>query len=451
MGKSPPGNKSFYALRGYFQTLAGNTDLCYSRARDKAFARHHTRSGKSSMQDIELKLFLALLRAGILGKKLDPEQIAAMPESWDVEKLVNLALRHDVLLPVYAALAGAEDPGLRQLKKELRALYAPRFAKSVNQECEGEALLDAFEQAGMDCIPLKGWVLRRYYADSLSRSMSDMDVLVRHYEHRSIMRVMRDLGYEGDGRSAWKHENFRKKPYMKVELHRRLTDDSGVIREWEKRMWSRCHPEEGRQHVLRMSHEDFYIHHMLHMEEDFRHGTLGFRRIADTWLLLRVCPEMDRGYLEDELRRMGILEFVRRAEKLARVCFEGEESDADSETLLCYAEQNSISGSEHSYQLGRMAMRSGGKLRKARLRSAWEAVFLPYDRMKAQFPVVEKHPVLLPWCWTKRLLRLAKSPVHSLKKLNSAGVSQQELDELRMVLQAGGVLPREEEERARNG
>ena len=408
-------------------------------------------AGTEIMQDIELKLFLELLRAGILGQKPDPEQIAALPESWDVEKLVNLALRHDVLLPVYAALAGAEDPGLRQLKKELRALYAPRFAKSVNQECEGEALLNAFEQAGMDCIPLKGWVLRQYYADPLSRSMSDMDILVRHYEHRSIMRVMRNLGYEGDGRSAWKHENFRKKPYMKVELHRRLTDDSGVIREWEKLMWSRCRPEEGRQHVFRMSDEDFYIHHMLHMEEDFRHGTLGFRRIADTWLLLRSCPEMDRCYLENELQSMGILSFVHRAEQLAKVCFEGKEPDAESETLLRYAEQNSISGSEHSYQLGRMAMRSGGKLRKARLRSAWEAVFLPYDRMKAQFPVVEKHPVLLPWCWLRRLLRFAKTPAHSLKKLNSTGISQQELDELRIVLQAGGVLPKEEEEGGRDG
>ena len=73
--------------------------------------------------------------------------------------------------------------------------------------------------------------------------------------------------------------------------------------------------------------------------------------------------------------------------------FEGEEADADSEILLRYAENNSISGAEHSYQLGRMALRSGGNLRQARLKSVWEAVFLPYDRMKAQFPVVEKNQI----------------------------------------------------------
>ena len=393
----------------------------------------------------ELALFLELLRAGILGEKPDRERIECLPESWDVKQVYDLALRHDVVLTVYAALSGAEHPGLRQLKKLLHSCYAPRFAKAVNQACEGEAILDTMEREGMDCIPLKGWVLRQYYADPLSRSMSDLDILVRRYEHRAVMRLMRGLGYEGESISAWKHENFRKMPYMKVELHRRLTDDSGLIRDWEKQMWSRIRPEEGKSHVFRMADEDFYLHHMLHMEEDFRHGTLGFRRIADTWLLLRSCPEMDRSYLEEQLRRMGVWEFACRAEKLARVCFDGEAPDGDSEALLEYAERNSISGTEHSYQLGRMALRSDGKLGQARLRSIWEAVFLPYDRMKAQFPVVEKYPILLPFCWAGRLLRLAMVPVRSLKKLNPSGVSQQKLDEMRRVFRAGGVLPKEKE------
>ena len=394
-------------------------------------------------QQAELALFFALLRAGMLGERPELRPFAGQWAAIDPQVLRTLALRHDVVLPIYAALDGAEEPVLRQLKKSLKSLYAPRFAKAVNQSAEGECLLQCFEEKGIDCIPLKGWRLRQLYADPLNRSMNDLDILVRHYEHGPMKRLMESQGYSGESLSAWKHENYKKPPYMNVELHRRLTDDSGAVRDWEGRMWSRCRPEPGFAHILRMADEDYYFHHLIHMFGDFQHGMLGFRRVADTWLLLRCCPDMDRELLEKELRAAGILEFALRMERLARVCMEGESPDADTELLLEYAADNSVSGSENSYQLSRMAVMSGEKLGRARLTSLRNAVFLPYDRMKAQFPVVEKHPVLLPFCWIWRLLRLALYPARSLQKLKTGKVSQQELEEMRRVLRAGGALPEE--------
>ncbi len=396
------------------------------------------------MSSRDLEVFLALARAGMLGERPRLPEPGEAAEPWDARQVARLALLHDMVLTVYAALGEAEDPGLRQLKKELRPLYAPRFAKAVNQDAEGSALLDALEREGFDCIPLKGWLLRRLYADPLSRSMNDLDILVRNYEHKRMLRLMEGLGYEGERLSAWKHENFKKPPYMNVELHRRLTDDSGLIRAWEAEMWERCRPEEGCSHVFRMAEEDFYLYHLIHMAEDLRHGTLGFRRIADTWLLLRSWPDMDRDELDRKLRELGLEVFARRMEKLARVCMDGESPDADTELLLRYAAENSIAGRENSYQISRMATMSEGGLRRGKFKSLWNAVFLPYDRMKAQFPVVEKHPVLLPFCWGARLLRMASFPGRSLRKLKTGSLTREELDEMRRVLRAGGILPETE-------
>ncbi|MBR5094496.1 MAG: nucleotidyltransferase family protein [Oscillospiraceae bacterium] len=393
--------------------------------------------------DMQLALFLALLRAGILG---EGPALAPFADRWAEirpAEIRDLALRHDVLVTVYTALDGAEEPALCQLKKELKRIYAPRFAKAMNQDCEGTALLDAFEEAGVDCIPLKGWSIRRLYADPLSRSMSDLDILVRDYGHARMMRLMEELGYTGESLSAWKHENYRKDPYMKVELHRRLTDDVGAARDWEARMWSRCRPAEGCTHVFEMAPEDLCVHHLLHMREDFTHGTLGFRRIADLWLLQRKYPDLDRALLERELASLDLGPFTRKMESLAAVCFEDLSADEDTEVLLRFASDNSISGAKKTYQLGRMAMMSRGGLRSARLRSIWNAIFLPYERMRAQYPAIEEHPILLPFCWAKRLLGLALSPEHYWKRLKSADITEEDLDEMRRVLRAGGVLPQE--------
>lgn len=97
------------------------------------------------------------------------------------------------------------------------------------------------------------------------------------------------LHYTSDGESSWMHDNSRKKE-ITVEMHKRLSDDSDVIAEWENGIWDRTVLIEG--HIYKMSLEDYYIFHFVYLYKDFRNGSLGLRRIVDSWLLQKESVNM---------------------------------------------------------------------------------------------------------------------------------------------------------------
>ena len=395
---------------------------------------------QTSAMSPELEVFFAMLRAGILGEEPKLDASREQSASLDLALIRKLAILHEVVLPVYTALAAVEEPALQRLKTELRSAYAPAFAKSINQSGEGEALIDALDRAGIDCIPLKGWKLRELYADPCTRGMTDLDILIRRYNFEQLRAVLEAQGFHAEKHSSWKHDSFEKKPYMNVELHKRLTDDSAGIRRWESRIWSACTPEPGKKHVFQMSREDFYIFHILHMEKDFKNGALSFRRLADTWLLWKKWPDMDRTVIGKQLRGMGAADFAGRMEKLALRCFENGPGDPNTEILLRYAAETGITEDQKTrYKLGRMAALSEGSVRGAKLSSLRKALFLPMDRMKAQFPVLERYPALLPYFWLKRILYFLKRPKNRLKQLDYRGISQEQLEDMRKVFAAGGL------------
>lgn len=398
------------------------------------------RTGEEEMKDLDFRLVMCLLRAGMTGETPDLDAFAEHWEEISVKRVAEIAARHDVVLTVYLPLGSAELPFFAQLKRALRLPYGPSLAKTIEQDGEGQVVLDALERAGIDHMPLKGWVMRSYYADPLSRSMMDLDILVRNYRYEQIRSVMQEAGYRSNGSSPWKHDGFLKEPYMNVEIHKRLTDSSGKIRAWENGVWERSVPVQGTEHRSSMSEEDLYIFHLVHMYKDFKNGALGLRRVADLWLLRRKMDASCVAGAQARLAQMGLGLFAERMAELAAVCFDGKAADPDCETLLRFMAGGAVFTDPQRHKLGRMASSAGGHFTAAKLRAIRDTVFLPVERMRAQFPILERWPILLPACWLKRALRAAAHPVENLRGLDYSGLSKEQYEEMCQILRAGGVL-----------
>jgi hypothetical protein len=167
-------------------------------------------------------------------------------------------------------------------------------------------------------------------------------------------------------------------------------------------------------------------------------GMLGLKRILDTWLLQKT--EKDDALVRRELESMGLSLFHERMVALSYAAMGEKEMDDNSLLLLEHALRHGVYGSGISYKAGRAARLADGSLQKGRLRSVIAAVFLPFDRMKAHYPVLEKRPILLPWCWLKRIKsHLNGNLRQKWQRMELKGLRQEDVDEMRRFFEAGGV------------
>jgi len=263
------------------------------------------------------------------------------------------------------------------------------------------------------------------------------DILVKPYNFHTIKSVMEKLDFSAGTESSWKHDSFKKKE-VHVEMHKRLTDDSEAIQEWEKGIWDRSEAVDG--NIYRMSPEDYYIFHFIHLHKDFMNGSLGLRRIVDTWLLQRQSVDME--VVKTGLEKFGMWKFHNSMVHLSRVTMGDEDMDDASELLLAHAFTHGIYGSGKSYKAGRIAaMSKSGSIKVGKLKSALVAIFLPYKRMTAQFPILEKWPILLPCCWAKRIVRLLKGNRKKYSRmLDYSDVQPEDYEEMKRFFEAGGVV-----------
>ena len=345
-------------------------------------------------------------------------------DSLYVAKIVE---SNGILLTVYNQLP--ED-----VKNRFHKVYLAAIKQAVVQEHEGENILRALSDAGINCIGLKGWELRKLYPSTTMRQMADLDILVRQYDYDKIRGIMTCLDFSAGTESNWKHDGYKKKE-VHVEMHKRLTDDSDVIQAWEKTIWDRVSVVDA--NICKMSPEDYYIFHFVHLHKDFMNGSLGLRRIADTWLLQQ--HPVDISFVQEILGSFGMWKFHEKMVKLSRAAMGDEPVDEDSEILLTHAFTHGIYGSGKSYKVGRIVS-MGDDLKSGKFKSKFAAVFLPYKRMKAQYPKLGKYPFLLPYYWVKRIARYSKRGLKKNRsRLDYSDISEADYLEMERFFIAGGV------------
>ena len=343
------------------------------------------------------------------------------------QEMRDTVLKNGILLTVYKELPAV-------LREELKLKYTAGLKQSILQDHYGNMIINGIIETGTDCIPLKGWELRKFYPNPQMRMMADIDFLVKPYDFSSIRFVMEGLGFTGEKETPWKHDTFIKDE-VSVEIHKRLTDDSANVQKWENDLWARA--EKKGEHLFSMSAEDFYIFHFVHLLKDFKNGKLGLRRIVDTWLLVSRSSQI--GSAKETLDDFGMLDFHDRMIKTARAAMGEEDIDDDIGLLLSHAFKYGIFGTDENYKVGRIASMGNG-LRAGKIRSALAAVFLPYDRMKAHFPILKEHPVLLPYYWIKRILGyLGNGFLKNAKRLDYSNIDEDLFRYMKKVFRAGGL------------
>lgn len=384
--------------------------------------------GKRSNQP-NSDLLIDLIRAALLG-----EELAAVPQGASPQEAAALISRQGLTCLVYPAVA--KTPRMAPLRSLLEKEYLMEVSKITNQEHEISKWLDAAEAAGLDCIPLKGYLLRKLYPSFLMRSMTDMDVLMRGMDRPAVRSWMEGMGYEAEATHALSHhDNYMKKPWMYMELHTHLMKPRPGRDELEQKIWSHATLMPGRSHIYQMKHEDFYIFHLLHLHKHFISRGVGLKSVVDIFVFNRhYGSTLDREYLLSELELLGIREFALSMEQLSRMLLGDEPATEELKLVADYMADSGSFGTSENFHAIRLAKDTA---KDNKLRYKLKLLFPGVKEMSKQYPSVLKVPFLLPFYWVARIFRrLFRGKGNGI---DVDQISDEKLDALRYVFRVTGA------------
>lgn len=338
---------------------------------------------------------LTVLRAVINGRTAPPP-----PEGVDLKEVYELADAHRLAPMAYHGLylAGLDGEGLAPF----RAAHRSEVKLSALLGSEFRRIADKLESAGIEYCPLKGYFTRELYPDPAMRTMSDIDIMIHAEDSERIREIMDGMGY-GCLRYMLDDDDKYKRPGLLVEFHRALDSDGLGDPSYYRDPWRLTEPAGGHMRRLRVS--DAYLYTAAHALKHFMSSGTGLRSLLDICLYMTKAP-IDREYVDEAAKEMGMSRFLRSMEKAAAAAFCGAEADADTREILDFMIGSGVIGSRDTLITSNM-MRSGAENGGTKLSYFMKLLFPPFRSMKLRYPVLRDAPALLPVMHIRRLLELA--------------------------------------------
>lgn len=342
---------------------------------------------------------LTLLRCAVTGEAL------ALPDGFDWEAAQPYIRQHQIGALIFeGAVNCGVDKTLPQMQR-LFQLYCKNLMVSEGQMRAVDRLYEAFEQAGVDYMPVKGCNMKRRYPKPELRTMGDADILIKLEQYGRIRPIMKDLGYEEVLESD--HELIWRTKFLELELHKRLIPsyNKDYFRYFGDG-WQLAKVHNGTRWA--MTPEDEYIYLFTHFAKHYRDGGIGLRHVLDLWVYERSVPALDEDYVEQELNKLQLLEFRQNISRLIKNWFCGEEMDEKTAFISEFVFDSGSWGSKANKEAasGARDTRDAGSVCKGKILRTRKILFPPVLGMKQKYPVLRKVPALLPVFWVVRWVEI---------------------------------------------
>ena len=338
----------------------------------------------------------SLVKSALTGEK------AEVSENFDWANALNTAKKHQIVPLIYYGIMYSEIEAPKDIFAETENITYQCIAVNHNQLYELEKLYRAFEESGIEYMPLKGAVMKCFYPKPEMRTMGDADILIKPLQYEKIRGTMQGLGFREILESD--HEFVWDKKTIHIELHKRLIPSYNKdYYAYYGEGWSFARPENKSR--FKLSDEDTFIYIFTHYAKHYRDGGIGIRHITDLYIYLSAKPNLNKEYIEAELKKLNLLDFYNNTLHTLNVWLNGERSDEMSDFIT---EKIFESGSYGTYKAHIMsgAVKASKSGRNVRIKRVIRLIAPPYGHMRDKYPVLKKAPFLLPAMWIVRLTEI---------------------------------------------
>lgn len=355
------------------------------------------------------------------------EQPSEMPEDIDLAELLSFSRSHKLENMVYTALSRLDTS---KFDKTIWGYFEELWKHAVNNDATQQYYLElvtnALEEHGIDYMIMKGQVLARLYPSTDCRQSGDCDIYVGKGNADEIRMIMERIGFkleqlDEDGH----HDVYSIDKIGLFEMHHDLVDFNY---KWEKKIsktLDRLVKVDGCEHRYEMTPEDCYVYVLCHTAKHVVRGGSGIKSMLDIWIYNRCYGDVfDKDRLDERLRYCGIEKFNEGVKKLCNMWFEGESCNEEHIRELanviaeggCYGDIGLTDDSDEAKSFAGIDASWARKLRKY-----FKVTFYPLRWMEDRYPILEKMPFLLPFCWIHRAVNAMFNKRDIIKSVQESG------------------------------
>ena len=377
---------------------------------------------------------ITLLRSAITGEKLP------LPEGFDLEAVYPELKKHNMDTLLYEGAVRCGISKQLPVMQQLFGRYCRYLMVAEGQQRRIREIFAAFEENGIEYLPLKGCHMRSLYPKPELRYMGDADVLIRLEQYNKIKPVMEGLGFEEKGGSD--HELPWNHPELHVELHKRLIPSyNGDFFDYFGSGWQKAARRNGC--CWTMTAEDEWIFLFTHFAKHFRDGGIGCRYVLDLWVYLKHNPGLDGEYIRGALEKLQLWEFHENIRNLIDVWFGDAHSDGKLDAITDYIFASGSWGEALSRTVS-VAVRDSRRdedVATGKIQYALRVMFPSADTLKDKYTILKKWPWMLPLVWLIRpfykFLWERKSMMRHQKHLDA--ITDENVEQRRKLLRYFGI------------
>ncbi len=347
-------------------------------------------------------MLFSLLRSEMLGepiadsvvKELDADRAGALlklAKAQDLAHIVAAALLRTKKFEKHQTDAKAAAIAKMCDREQMLAAYRYERLKYAQDE-----ILRIFSEEGIAHIPLKGAVMREFYPQPWHRSSCDIDILVHEEDLARACKVLCERAdYRMDGEKKFHDIHLYSPSDVHLELHFNILSTNEAHNALLCRAWEFAEQNANNSYLFDMKREFFVFHHIAHMAYHFEDGGCGVKPFLDLFIMqTRMHSDFDGA--RALLCEVGLSTFFDNALALCRVWFMGQAHTALTRKMEKYLLSGGVYGTMGNRVLAKRG-RSGGRLRYALSR-----VFAPKEMLLRAYPVLRRHPWLMPLMQVRR-------------------------------------------------
>lgn len=366
-------------------------------------------------------------------------------DTYDFQRLYELAKFHSLENFLYYGMVTEIIDVDGNNKKILENLHRNAVLKSAYQDAEQEQLSQMLEEQQIKHLFLKGSLMKKLYPSLDMRSMADLDILVEPTRIKDLIPLMKNIGYRVEGLGG-NHDIYYKPPFMNVEIHRKMIDESHSMSKYYHNIWEKVMPIANKKYAFELSKEDFFIYMVAHFAKHYQNGGTGIRSIIDIYLYLSHYKQiLNWDYINTELAKLKILPFAQKMISLSFVWFEKQPKNDDLQIIENYIINSGTYGTfSHALLLNDVKSTNITNQKKSLL---LKRAFPSYKKMVTIYPILKYLPFLLPLGWIVRLIKafITKRKIVKRQMLAIKRISQEDLNKITLLKNSSGLEVKNED------